>query len=64
MAMCLRDDGTTRRRDDGTAGLRDCGKNPGVPRCSQSFSVVRGSAWQLGVRVVQMCSIAKESAVG
>ena len=64
-----RDCETARLRDCETTGLRDYGttgllKNPGVLGRSQSFSVVRGSAWQLGVRVVQMCSIAKESAVG
>ena len=49
-------------RDYETAGLRDCGttrpqdtlKNTGVLSRSQSFPVVLSSAWQLGVRVVQM----------
>ena len=58
MAMCLRDDETT--------GRRDTLKNPGVLRRSQSFSVilshsqsrevVRGCARQLGVRVLHTLS--------
>ena len=48
----LRDCGTTRPRDHGTT--RPAEKNTGVLRHSQAFSVVRGCAWQLVVRVVQM----------
>ncbi len=69
-----RDCGTTRRRDDETTRPQDTLKNTGVLRRSQPFSgvlrhsqafpVARSRARQLGVRVVQMCSIAKESAVG
>ncbi len=65
-----RDNETARQRDDETTGRRDNGKTqafsvfPGVPRRSQSFPgvlsstrqcvAVRGSAWPLGIRVVQM----------
>ena len=51
-----RDDGTTRRRDNETTRQRDneTTENTGVLRRSQAFSDVRGCAWQLGVRVVQM----------
>ena len=59
----LRDDGMTRLRDNETAGLRDhettrlrdygTTENTGILSRSQAFSVVRGCARQLGVRVVQ-----------
>ena len=64
-----RDHETTGQRDHGTTGPRDrettkkvraspaISRSPEVPKSrkkAQSFSVVRGSAWQLGVRVVQM----------
>ena len=50
----LRDLGTTRPRDYETAEKhRRSQAFSGVLRRSQSFSVVRGCAWHLGVRVVQ-----------